>query len=40
MAVLARSARCNTMSHLTADAGCSYTPPAKRLMWHHVNPKS
>ena len=29
---LARSARCNTMSHLTADASFSYTSRAKCLM--------
>ena len=29
---LARHARCNTMSHLTADAICSYTSRAKRPM--------
>ena len=29
---LARNARCNTMSHLTADAACSYTSRAKRQM--------
>ena len=33
---LARNTRCNTMSHLIADAGFSYTSRAKRLMWHHV----
>ena len=29
---LARDARYNTMSHLTADAACSYMSRAKRLM--------
>jgi len=35
---LARNARRNTTSHLTADAGFSYISRAKRLMYHHVTP--
>ena len=35
---LARNARCNTMSHLAADACCSYMSHAKCLMLHHVTP--
>ena len=35
---LARSARCNTMSHITADAGFSCMPRAKRPMRHRVTP--